>query len=113
VGQVNYSAFNIWKKVWVAVFIKKKHRFMIRTLNLLKHVRDGPLHWENAVRDFLEAFKTWLPLANYDIAEWIRRQRGELFWKKCASKIWEGRKKGRRGNKRPAMDSGELTSKKA
>jgi len=29
-GQPNFSAFNKWKKVWVARFLEKKHRFIIR-----------------------------------------------------------------------------------
>ena len=33
--------------------------------------------------------------------------------KKCASEVREARKKGRRGNKRPAMDLGERVGKKA
>jgi hypothetical protein len=112
-GQANYSAFNKWKKVWVAGFLEKKHRSIIRGQNRLKQVRDGPLHWETAVADFLATFETWLPLVNFDNAEWIRRQWVEMFLKKCASEIREARKKGRRGNKRPATDLGERPGKKA
>jgi hypothetical protein len=112
-GQANYSAFNKWKKGWVAGFLEKKHRSIIRGQNRLKQLRDGPLHWETAVADFLETFETWLPLDNFDNAEWIRRQWVEMFLKKCASEIREARKKGRRGNKRPATDLGERASKKA
>jgi len=112
-GQANYSAFNKWKKVWVAGFLEKKHWFIIRGQNRLKQLRDGPLHWETAVADFLETFESWLPLDNFDNAEWIRQQWVEMFLKKCASEIWEARKKGRRGNKRPATDLGECASKKA
>jgi len=36
-----------------------------------------------------------------------------MFSKKCASKIWEMRKKRRRGNKRPATDLGERASTQA
>ena len=36
-----------------------------------------------------------------------------MFVKRCASEIREARKKGRRGNKRPATDLGERASKKA
>jgi len=32
-GQANYSAFNKWKKVWVAGFLKKKHRSIIQGQN--------------------------------------------------------------------------------
>jgi hypothetical protein len=79
----------------------------------LKEVCDGPLHWETAVADFFETFETWLPLDNFDNAEWIRWQWVQMFLKKCASEIWEARKKGRRGNKRPATDLGEHTIKQA
>jgi len=112
-GQANYSAFNKWKKGWVAGFLEKKHRSIIWGQNWLKQVRDGHLHRETAVADFWETFETWLPLDNFDNAEWIRRQWVEMFLKKCASEIWEARKKGRRGNKRPATDLGERASKKA
>jgi hypothetical protein len=43
-GQANYSAFNKWKKGWVAGFIEKEHRSMIRGQNWLTRWRDGPLH---------------------------------------------------------------------
>jgi len=112
-GQPNFSAFNKWKKVWVAGFLEKKHRSIIRGQNRLKQLRNGPLHWETAVADFLETFETWLPLENFDNAEWIRRQWVEMFLKKCASEVREARKKGRRGNKRPATDLGERAGKKA
>jgi hypothetical protein len=112
-GQPNFSAFNKWKKVWVAGFLEKKHRSIIRGQNRLKQLQNGPLHWETAVADFLETFETWLPLENFDNAEWIRRQWVEMFLKKCASEVREARKKGRRGNKRPATDVGERAGKKA
>jgi len=73
-GQPNFSAFNKWKKVWVAGFLEKKHWFIIRGQNQFKQVRDGPLHWETAVADFLATFEPCLPLVNFDNAEWIRRQ---------------------------------------
>jgi len=67
-GQANYSAFNKWKKVWVAGFLEKKHRSIIRGQNRFKQVRDEPLHWETAVAHFLETFEVWLPLDNFDNA---------------------------------------------
>jgi len=73
-GQANYSAFNKWKKVWVAGFLEKKHQSIIEAQNRLKQLRDGPLHWEMAVADFLETFESWLPLDNFDNAKWIRQQ---------------------------------------
>jgi len=112
-GQPNFSAFNKWKKVWVAGYLEKKHRSIIRGQNRLKQLRNGPLHWETAVADFLETFETWLLLENFDNAQWIRRQWVEMFLKKCASEVREARKKGRRGNKRPATDLGERAGKKA
>ena len=66
-----------------------------------------------AVADFLETFEKWLPLEKFHNAEWIWRQRVEMFLKKCASEIREARKKGRRGNMRPATDLGERAGKKA
>jgi len=94
-GQANYSAFNRWKKVWVAVFLEKKHRSISRGQNRLKLLRDGPLQWETAVADFLETFESLLSLDDFDNAKWIRRQRVEMFLKTCASEIREARKKGR------------------
>jgi hypothetical protein len=79
----------------VAGFLEKKHRFIIPGQNRLKQLRTGPLHWEMAVADFLETFETWLPLENFDNAEWIRRQWVEMFMKKCASAVGEEGKKGR------------------
>jgi len=55
----------------------------------------------------------WLPLDTFDNAELIHCQWVEMILKKCASKIREVRKKGRRGNKRPAMDLGKRVSTKA
>ena len=97
-GQANYSLFNQWKKVWVAGFLEKKHRSIIRGQNRLKQVRDRPLHWETAVADSLDTFKVWLPLDNFNNAEWICRQWVEMFLKQCASEIQEVRKKERRAN---------------
>jgi len=96
----------------VAGFLEKKHRSIIPGQDRLKQLRDGPLGWEMAVADPLETFETWLPLENVDNAEWIWRQWVEMFLKKCASEVWEVRKKGRRGNKRPATDLRECAGKK-
>jgi hypothetical protein len=112
-GQPNFSAFNKWKKVWVAGFLEKKHRSIIRGQNRLKQLQNGPLLWETAFADFLETFETWLPLENFDNAEWIRRQWVEMFLKKCASEVVEAVRKGRRGNKRLATDVGERVGKKS
>jgi hypothetical protein len=81
-GQSNFSMFNKWKKVWVAGFVEKKHRSDIRGQNRLKKLGDRPLHWKTAVADFLETIVTWLPLENFDNAEWIRWQWVEMFLKK-------------------------------
>jgi len=90
-GQANYSAYNKWKKVWVAGVLEKKNRSIIRGQNRLKQVREGPLHWVMAVADLLETFENWLPLDNFNNAEWIRQQWVEMLLKKCASKIREAR----------------------
>jgi len=79
----------------------------------LKQLRDGPLRREMAEADFLETFETWLPLDIFDTAKRILRQWVEMFLKKCACEVREARNKGRRGNKRPAADLGESTSKTA
>jgi len=73
----------------------------------------GPLHWVLAVWDVLETFEIWLPLEDFDNAEWIWWQWGEMFLKKCPSEIWNARKKGRWGNKRLATDLGQRTGKNA
>jgi hypothetical protein len=63
-GQANYSAFNKWKKVWVAGFLELKHQSILQHLNGLKQLRDGLLLWEAGVADLLETFEIWLPLDN-------------------------------------------------
>ena len=105
--QPNFSAFNKWKKVWVAGCLEKKHRSIIPRQNRLKQQRDGPLRWAMVVADFLVTFETWLRFENFHNAEWIRRQWVEMFLKQCPSEVREARKKGRRGNKRSATDLGE------
>jgi hypothetical protein len=65
------------------------------------------------VADCLATFETWLPLGNFDNAEWIRRQWVEMFLKQCESEIREPRKKGWQGNKRPATDLGERADTQA
>jgi hypothetical protein len=67
--QPNFSTFNKWEKVWVAGFLKKKHRSIIWGQNRLKPLRDGPVHGETVVADFLETFETWLLLENFDNAK--------------------------------------------
>jgi hypothetical protein len=42
--QSNFSAFNKWKKVWVAGIHQKKHQWMIMGQNWLKQLRDGHMH---------------------------------------------------------------------
>ena len=112
-GQRDFSAFNKWKKVWVAGFVKKKHRFIIWRQNRFKQLRDEPLHWGMAVADFLDNFETWLHLENFGNAECIQQQKVEMFLMKGASNIWEATKKGRQGNKQLATDIGEPTGKNA
>jgi len=112
-GPPNFGTFNKWKKVWVAGSLEKKHQSIIPGQNLVKQQRDGPRHWETAVADFLETFGKWLPLENFNNAEWIRRQCVEMFLKTSASVVREARKKGWQGNKRPAMDLGQCAGNKA
>jgi hypothetical protein len=69
IGQTNYSAFDKWKTVWVAGFLKEMYQSIIQGQNQLKYVRDNPLDWELAVAEFLETFGAWLPLDNFDNAE--------------------------------------------
>jgi hypothetical protein len=57
-GQPNFSAFNMWKKVWVAGFLEKKHRSIIPGQNRWQQMRNGPLRWEMTAADFLETFDT-------------------------------------------------------
>jgi len=57
-----------------------------------------------AVADILESFETWLRLANFENATWIRRHLVVMVLKKSANEVQEARKKGRRVNKRPATD---------
>ena len=109
--QANYKVCNKWKKVWVAGIVKKLHRSIIRGQNHLPQLRDGPLHCETGVADFLETFESWLPLDNFDNAEWIRRQWVEMILTTCASEIREARIRGRQGDKQPATDLGYRASK--
>jgi len=74
IRQANHTAFNKWTKAWVEGFLEKNHRSIIRGQNRLNQVREGPLHWETPVADLLATFEAWLPLLNFDNAEWIRRQ---------------------------------------
>ena len=97
----------------MAGFLEKKHRSIMRGQIRLKHVQDGPLHWETAVADCLVAFENWLLLVNFHNAQSIRWQWVENFLKKFASEIREVRKEGGRGNKRPATDLGERAVKEA
>jgi len=64
-GQANYSAFNKWKKVWVARFLAKNNKSIIWGQNHLKQIQDEPMHWETAVADVLETFEDWLPLVSF------------------------------------------------
>jgi len=112
-GQPSFCGLNNWNKVWVAEFLKKKHRSIFREQNWLKQGQDGPLHWEIEVAHFLVTFENWLPLVNSDNAEWIRQQWVGIFFKKCVSEIPEARIKRSRGNKRPGKDLGECAGKNA
>ena len=56
-GRANNCVVNKWKKGWVAGFLQKKHRSIIRGQNRLTQLWDGPLHWATAVADFLETIQ--------------------------------------------------------
>ena len=92
-GQPNFSAFNMWKKVWVARFLEKKHRSTIWGQYCLKQLRHRPLHWEMPVADIMGTFESWLPLENFNNAKWIWWQWVGMVLKKCARELWEARKK--------------------
>ena len=109
--QPNFSDFNQGKKVWVAGYLEKKHRSIIRGQNCLKQLRDGPLDWETEVADCLETFVTWARLKMFDHAESIWRQSVEVYLKKCACVVRNAREEGRPGNNRAATDSGGRTGK--
>jgi len=112
-GQHNFTAFNKWKKVWVAGFYEMNHWSIMQGQNRVKQLQDGLLQWETTVADFLETFETWLPLENFDNAEWIWRKWVVMFLKTCPSEVREARKKGRRGNMRPATDLGVCACREA
>jgi hypothetical protein len=111
--QANYSVFNKWKKVWVFRLLEKKHWSMIWGQNHLKPVRDGPMHLAIAVADCMETFEDWLPLDTFDNAQSNRWEWGQMVLRKCAIKIREARKKGRRGNMLTATDMSDCASKQA
>jgi len=71
IGQPNFSAFNKWKKGWVAGFLWNMHLSIIPGQNCFKLLRDELLHEETAVADVLETVGTWLPLEYFDNAKWI------------------------------------------
>jgi len=80
-------------------------RFGRRSISPLSRDRNG---WNSCKVDsftgwwwlqiFLETFETSLPVENFHNAEWIRGRWVEMFMKKCASEVWEARKKGRQHN---------------
>ena len=88
-----------------------KHQPIIRGQNRWKQVRDGPQHWETTVTDFFATFENWLPLCNFDNAEWIRWQWVAMFLDEIAGEIPKARKNGWRANKRLATDLGERAGK--
>jgi len=95
------------------MILEKKHRSIVQGENHLKQLRDGPPRWETAVADFLVTFENWLRFEIFDNAKWNQRPQVEKFLMKCASEVWEPRKKGRCGNKKPVTDLRELAGKMA
>jgi hypothetical protein len=63
--QPNFSMFNKWKKVWVAGFLRMKHRSIIPGQNRMNQLQNRPLHWVTAVAEFLNTFKNWLPFGKF------------------------------------------------
>jgi len=72
-GWPNCITFNSWKKEWVPRLLKKKHRSTIPAQNSLNYLPDGSLHRVTEVAGFLQTFNTWLPLEDFNNAEWIRQ----------------------------------------
>jgi hypothetical protein len=105
--------FYKWENVCRAGCLGKKHWSIIHGQNRLKQLQAGPLHREIVAADFLETFKTWLSLKNFDHAAWIGRQCVQKIWKKGESDLPKARKKGRCGNKRAATDLGEHAGRSA
>jgi hypothetical protein len=91
----NFSACNRWKKVSVAGFMEKKHRFKIQGQNRCEQLQDGPLLWETTVPDILETIESGLPLENVNNAQLIRREWVRICVKQCAGEVREARKKGK------------------
>jgi hypothetical protein len=85
--QPNFGTLDKWKNVWLAGFVEKKNRSCIPRLNSVKWHRDGPLHCQTAVADYLQTFETWLHLCNFDNVEWIWRQLVEMVLNKRASDV--------------------------
>jgi len=83
----------------VAGFLGKKQQSIIWGQNCLKQVPDGPLDRETAVADSLETLENMLSFESFDHGNWIRRQWVEMVSKKCASDVWEVRKRRMEGNK--------------
>jgi hypothetical protein len=73
-GQPNCSAFNKWKKVWVAAFLVERRRSIVQGQTRSHQVSDGPLYRGLAVADFFPTFETRLLLVNFSNSEWIIMQ---------------------------------------
>lgn len=92
--QANNGAFNKWKIVWVDWFLEEKNWPSIQGQNCWYQVRDGPLHWEMVVAELLKTFLNWLPLNDFDNAQWIRRQWVASFLNQYRRKTQVVRRKG-------------------
>ena len=80
-----------------------------RTASFEPDARWPPALGDSSCRLFGD-FRDLAALENIVPAEWIWRHLVEMFLKKCASAVQEVMKKGKRVNKRPAMDLGECAS---
>ena len=105
------SAFNKWKKRWVAGYLEKKHLSGIGGQYCFEQLRHRRMCWKTAVAQLFETFETRLPLDTIDHDEWIWRHWVGKVLKNCPSEVREARNKGRRVNKRLATDLHELTGK--
>jgi len=67
----NVSTINKCKKVWVVGFREKKVQSSMQGHNHMQQLRDGPLHRDTVVADFLATFMMWLKLEIFDNVKWI------------------------------------------
>jgi len=106
-----YSAFHKQKKELVAGFLQTKHHGIIWGKNIWKQLRNTLLHSAPDINAYFMSFEYWELLNDFHNAEWIWRQWIQIFWKVYTRDIQKWRKKGKRGEKWPAMDLAECIGK--